>query len=267
MVTIVIPVYKSHPSHWEQRSLHQCLQVLGRYDITLVTHPDCPLDTYDDIAAAHGVVLRRSLFPASYFASVAGYNRLMLSKEFYQRFADKEYILIYQLDAWVFADRLEEWCLRGYDYIGAPVHFRDNEGHITPQVWGVGNGGLSLRRVSYCLRILAQPKWRPFLDLGGLTLRNDMRWHSYLGLPLRLLGHKNTLGYFLRKNINEDILLSIYAAHSFAPVHIPDAETARRFAVESLPSHYFPNPTQDLPFGCHAFEKNEFDNYWKTIMG
>lgn len=59
-------------------------------------------------------------FPDTYFKGIAGYNRLMMSPEFYETFAQWEYILIYQTDAWVFSDRLSEWCSKGYDYIGAP---------------------------------------------------------------------------------------------------------------------------------------------------
>lgn len=44
----------------------------------------------------------------------------MLTKEFYLRFRQWEYLLIYQLDAYVFQDELMDWCNKGYDYIGAP---------------------------------------------------------------------------------------------------------------------------------------------------
>ena len=71
----------------------------------------------------------------------------MLSSEFYRRFSKFEYILIYQLDAFVFKDQLNYWCKKGYDYIGAPWF----EGfHLTKtgvNIIGVGNGGFSLRRV------------------------------------------------------------------------------------------------------------------------
>jgi hypothetical protein len=43
-----------------------------------------------------------------------------LSEEFYQAFTDFEFMLIYQLDAFVFRDELADWCRSGYEYIGAP---------------------------------------------------------------------------------------------------------------------------------------------------
>jgi hypothetical protein len=36
-----------------------------------------------------------------------------LSASFYERFLDTKYILIYQLDAFVFKDELQEWCDKG----------------------------------------------------------------------------------------------------------------------------------------------------------
>jgi hypothetical protein len=59
-------------------------------------------------------------FPKRYFENIEGYNELLLSASFYERFLDTKYILIYQLDAFFFKDELQEWCDRGYDYIGAP---------------------------------------------------------------------------------------------------------------------------------------------------
>jgi hypothetical protein len=45
----------------------------------------------------------------------------MLSIDFYKRFRDYKFILIYQLDAYVFRDELEYWCEQDYDFIGAPL--------------------------------------------------------------------------------------------------------------------------------------------------
>jgi hypothetical protein len=59
-------------------------------------------------------------FPDENFRDISCYNRMLLNDEFYARFAEYEYALIHQLDAFVFSDRLLEWCKLGYDYIGAP---------------------------------------------------------------------------------------------------------------------------------------------------
>lgn len=285
LCAVVVPVYQP-PSALEAVAFRQCLRVLGgRWPIYLVSHQDADLAAYRTMAREAGIELHYRYFAAHYFASVAGYNRLMLSPAFYEQFAEYEYILIHQTDALVWRDELAEWCRRGYDYVGAPIHFRQSDGSMSPKVWGVGNGGLSLRRTQYCLNLLQRglhgwQKHRPFMRMSGLTRRCDMKWHSYLGLLLRRLGQKNTLAYFLRKQINEDVLFSVYAAHSWLRPRIPDEATARQFAIEAFPSKYFPHPMASeaapteqattekarLPFGCHAYDKNEFENYWKPLL-
>ena len=82
----------------------------------------------------------------------------MLSPEFYRRFSDTDYILVCQLDAYIFRDELLSWCKKEYDYIGAPwsapalyrmpilrlwrryFHSRRR----TEKDFKVGNGGLSI---------------------------------------------------------------------------------------------------------------------------
>ena len=59
-------------------------------------------------------------FEKKYFEGLAGYNKLMLSDEFYSAFSSYVYILICQPDVFVFADTLLQWAQKGYDYIGAP---------------------------------------------------------------------------------------------------------------------------------------------------
>ena len=48
------------------------------------------------------------------------YSDYVLSSEFYDTFKAYDYMLLYQLDAFVFEDRLMEFWELKYDYIGAP---------------------------------------------------------------------------------------------------------------------------------------------------
>jgi len=109
-------------------------------------------------------------FDPTYFSSVPAYNRLCFSSAFYRAFSEYEYMLVCQLDAWIFADRLSEWVARGYDYIGAPwcIFCRNRQAcdanNRNECVGAVGNGGLSLRRVS---------KFAEVTSLGISTLANE----------------------------------------------------------------------------------------------
>ena len=115
-VAVVIPFYKNNITGYEMIALQQCERVLAAYP-KIAIKPDkliFPVET-TEISFTH--VLS---FDNHYFNDLAGYNRLMLSAEFYEKFSDYEYILIYQMDCFVFKDELSFWCGQNLDYIGAP---------------------------------------------------------------------------------------------------------------------------------------------------
>src|SRR6185312_10565314 len=69
---------------------------------------------------------RRTL-DARWFRDRSSYNELMFSQAIYSLFADHEFILIHQSDAFVFVDQFTTWCATDIDYIGAP--FWSQYGH------------------------------------------------------------------------------------------------------------------------------------------
>ncbi|AYN03261.1 DUF5672 family protein [Flavobacterium sp. 140616W15] len=115
-VKIIIPIYKEHFGELEEKSFLQCVKVLKNYDIVLVQ----PEGLDNSYITNEFNQIKAISFPKRYFENIDGYNELLLSSLFYEAFLDSEYILIYQLDAFVYKDALEEWCQKGYDYIGAP---------------------------------------------------------------------------------------------------------------------------------------------------
>ena len=115
-IAVIIPVYKTSLDAYERISLDRTIEVLGKHDIYIV-HPE-DLDT--GFLTELYPNLKFRAFPPEYFKGIMGYNRLMLSEEFYSAFSDYEYILICQSDAYIFRDELNDWCEAGYDYVGAP---------------------------------------------------------------------------------------------------------------------------------------------------
>ncbi|MDE6567746.1 MAG: hypothetical protein K2K70_08460 [Lachnospiraceae bacterium] len=118
-------------------------------------------------------------FPKYFFDGIAGYNQLMMLKEFYKRFELYKYILIYQLDAFVFSDQLLHFCKLEYDYIGAPWL----RGHryingLERKYLYVGNGGFSLRKVHAFCRILDNESVR------DISEPEDVFWASRKGLKI-----------------------------------------------------------------------------------
>lgn len=166
---IVVPVYKDFTDLLpnEILSLSQLGKILGRHPIVLVTHNGIDTTTYvNHLVSEDSTSVKIENFDQKYFNDIDGYNSLLLSTEFYKRFSSYNYILIYQLDAWVFRDELEYWCKKGYDYIGAPW-FED---------WGLGkseefreggNGGFSLRTPNKAIKILKRTRLLfLFIDLS-----------------------------------------------------------------------------------------------------
>ncbi len=257
-VAVVVPLYKSVLSAYEQIAFKQGLQTLKKHPIKIVKPVSLDISS---LLAAHPQPEVEN-FADDYFKSVQTYNRLMLSPEFYERFVDYEYILIYQLDAFVFRDELLEWCSKGFDYIGAPWRIERDFSSVTDRIifslkkqlaiWfdlrdkrrgnqpmdvilkmTVGNGGFSLRKVQKMLDIVRnkRPKIEEYLKQEG---------------PL----------------YNEDIFFCIEMNRYFTQVSLPHWREALRFSVEDLPSKAFVLNGGQLPFGCHAWDIHEPD-FWK----
>jgi len=276
---VVIPIYKDNPSPTECASIRQTFRILGKHDIVFVTHKDCVLDEYKKIVDSDEGMMRTEFFNKGYFDSTAHYSDLCFSEEFYLRFKDYEYMLICQTDAWVFRDELDYWCKQGYDYIGAPIYFPYNETHFTDIFFGVGNGGFCLRKISHCLKIVRHDRNKTLLKPLALVrmywyyfryneafTKNIFKRISLIGKMLaKCLGFSNTAQFFIRNHVNEDMLFGTWATQSWGleDCNIPDELTAARFSMELNAPKLYKRLGNKLPFGCHAFEKWNYNDFWK----
>lgn len=266
---IVVPVYKKDIDKWEEISFRRCCEILGQYKITLVTHIQCDCTMYDKIAAEYQVTLAKEYFSINYFENIAAYNRLMLSGEFYHRFLNYKYMLIYQLDAYVFSDQLKYWCNKEYDYIGAPW-FTDylsvKDGGL---LWKVGNGGLSLRKVSTMHKVFAKKgAFLSFMQLWRLKDTNNVTFiRKLLSVCIRALGYKNSISFFLMNYTqNEDVFICQYLEELGVLLNIPSPSEAMYFAYENNPSYLFQMMGEQLPFACHAWKRYEYNEFWKKYI-
>lgn len=266
-VIIVIPVYKNEPSAEECASFRQCLRVLGRYDIAFVTYEGLDCSAYKEIAEQEEVEgIKIELFERDFFKSVFDYNRLCLNPSFYKRFANYKYMLIYQLDAWVFRDELEEWCDKGYDYIGAPWVIRNHKSESYKVMKIVGNGGFSLRKISFCIDVLTKKKHLPILTPKGILKMSNKSWMDYLKFPLQVIGIRNNVATFVggknkKRFLDEDLLFARFK-YSYRKFSIPGPDEAMKFAFETHPSYLFQLNNGKLPFGCHGYKKQEYKEFW-----
>ena len=281
--TVVIPIFKIHPTEEEKKSFIQCLKILHKHHVTLV----CP-EKFDEacyllIAKEQNIVIGIERFMNIYFSDITGYNRLMLSTEFYKRFKKFKYILIYQLDAWVFRDELHYWCEKEYDYIGAPWFEDFDNSTSKSRIIGVGNGGFSLRNVSGILnqiKILKQLqvilKYEKY-NWEGLILRmfkiiRDVTLYSKLEPFYKLTnGQEDYFWCVDMKNVyseyinNKSFVAKLFKLFPIKNLKIADVETAIKFSMECQPARLFEMNNNNLPFGCHAWYKYNYE-FWKPFI-
>ncbi|MFN8415004.1 MAG: DUF5672 family protein [Cytophagaceae bacterium] len=231
-VAIVIPIYKSSLTKEEKCSLAQARNIFSSRKIYLVYPDGLAVTNYSEIIPNVNLIT----FDSYYFRSVQSYSLLLNSPFFYQSFLQHDYILIYQLDAYVFKDELDVWCQKGYDYVGAPWIEADwikKLGLLGKLVYPVGNGGFSLRKVK----------------------------SFYQGAQRLQLVVK----YLWRKKWNEDFFWSSLAKRVLPGFRIPEINEALGFAFEEKPSKCFQLNGNQLPMGCHAWEKYE-PEFWREYI-
>ncbi len=189
-----------------------------------------------------------------WMSSVMSYNAMMLSPWFYEMFADYEYLLICQTDAYVFSDQLLDWCQRGYDYVGAPwlandtfyertlgtlirplmkrlLPMRNYHIHSDHIYHEVGNGGFCLRRISKMIQVL-----RDNQDI----IRQCKGKHERM----------------------EDVLICIILAQK-ETIKKPSWKEALYFSFEKAPRWCLDMTYGTLPFGCHDTNARYWDSFWK----
>ena len=256
-VAIIIPFYQNKLSYYDKISLEQCQKILYNYPKIAIKPKKLEFEKL-----ATGVNFIKTLsFSNHYFENIEGYNKLLLSLEFYKAFLEYKFILIYQLDCFVFSDKLTYWCNQNWDYIGAPwISKTYNKSYLhikylkftraLKNIWigknhnipnslylhnKVGNGGFSLRKVKvfYDLCVIMKPKIDFYLSQKGNLFNEDVFWSM---------------------EVNRETLL----------LNIPNYEEGMKFAFEVPPINSRFLTSDNLPFGCHDWDK--YDKYWKPIF-
>lgn len=233
---VLIPLHTSDVKYRETISLTQCIRILSSYDIYFITPYGLKKHPYYNTFPKVKIVG----FPDYFFHSVTSYSKLLLSSCFYRKFLFYKYILIHQLDAFVFSNQLENWCKKNYSYIGAPWS-NDQQRDLARCLpllpknrfilhAAVGNGGFSLRKV------------REFYYLSFILNKIFLKW------PLT----------------NEDIYWCLIAPLIDPFFKIPSKKEAALFSLETNPKEFFSN-SHSIPFGCHAWEKYDLE-FWKPFI-
>jgi hypothetical protein len=253
-VAVIIPFYKDTITDWEKMALNQCRKILGDFPLIAIkpNHLQLPAEALDIPTVA---------FNDEFFADIAGYNALMLSDTFYEAFLDYEYILIYQLDAFVFKNNLAYWCNQGFDYIGAPwlrninhpdvvKSIKSNIKYFTHTRYNVMDNGIP-----------SKYQYENRVGNGGFSLRNVSKFHQIC------IERKELIDEYLQKGgpyYNEDCFWSIEVNRKRKALNIPGYKTAIKFSVEFSPERAFSLNNGQLPFGCHAWDR--YSDFWRPVF-
>ncbi len=224
---ILIPVYRKMNAY-EKFSYNTLKDTVYNTDIFIVCGNSFDSSEFTE---------NKQCFDDSYFKSLEDYSRLCKSYEFYDRFSDYKYILIYQLDCLIFRDDIDYWCEQDYDYIGAPIVSRNAQWDNAPVV---GNGGFSLRKVDY-FKSITDPN-------GDFRKKYDL----YLNFNRKKDIYEKFEDLYFCEFVNSNWLFDV-----------PIIEDSLKFSIDMNPDIVF-NKDRGLPMGCHAYCKNI--PFWEKLI-
>lgn len=259
-VVILIFTHRPGLSADEEISLRQCWNILGDHPIRLV----CPrgMDTHRYLEIAPGIQVDE--VDPRHLSSLRSYNRFKIDTGFYHRYRKFEFILTYELDAFVFRDDLLHWCEQGWDYIGAPWF----EGHYgaTPDADIIPgcNSGFSLRRVSSALKVLRSFRpIRPLREVYDEWRQVGSLSPGSLALLFRWAISENLFNPGFNKfSQNEDLFWSHLVPGRFPWFKLANFESSAQFSFELMPQRLLAETGGKLPFGCHKWHDLDMP-FWK----
>jgi hypothetical protein len=250
--TVVIPIYKAELSYLEIKSLKQIYTILSSFRITIIKPESLNITCLKEDFSE----LTFTSFPDAYFEGVQGYNKLMLSPAFYEQFFSYKYILIYQLDAYVFKDELSEWCNKGFDYIGAPW--------LKKPIYKLPIIKEFMRFVHCYKQLRGKPSKQSFYDKignGGLSLRKVESHYR------ATLAHQRKIDYYLSQKRSHFYNEDVFWATEVPEFKYPTPLEAIKFSFDKYPALCYKLNNNELPFGCHAWYKRKMKKFWKPIIG
>lgn len=256
---VVIPIHTASPCKMELISFQQCFKVLGNHDIKILAPKGLDLEQYKTVVPDFQVIFIDPVWQSS----VEKYNKLKLSQFFYKLFDAYQFMLTYELDAFVFKDELLFWCEKGYDYIGAPW-FVGYGSPTSNEFLGVGNSGFSLRNIpamqnalkTICLQ---EGMYRPFKTGKKIFVK----WFIALNSFLIKFGENHTIQR--ADNINEDWFITHIIDKEINEFTIAPVKEAICFSFEVKPRYLYELNNNSLPMGCHAWWRYDLD-FWEPFV-
>lgn len=257
-VVIVIPTHRPNLTVDDKISLSHLKRYLGKYDTFFVIPNRISSKTFISM----GFKVKK--VDNNFFGTIRRANEMYLNKRFYEIFKTYDFMLIYQLDALVFSNKIEKWVNSGYDFIAAPW-FRPIVGYFSHKKGSTlsgGNGGFSLRNIQKSLKILD-------IVNKSATRRSKNPLIRQLWFLLALVTSKSHEIWLNAPAdnypFNEDGFWS-YEAPKYDPSYkVALFREALKFSFERFPRKCFALNNRQLPFGCHAWTKYDRE-FWEKYL-
>jgi len=280
--SVCIPVYKSDFNEFEIISIKSHIFKLKAHDIYLLI----PKSKKEKIILS----LRKNNIPDSlYFIHEVEdycleryehYNYLLLSPSFYQFYKSYSHLLIAQIDAYTFADRLIEWCKYELDYIGAPCYQYDK--YWTNNLLFCGVGGFSLRSIDSILNILNKnPIIFKFGDIKKTFNKSNTKGKIILLFKFMLTKifrkdrlkrdikiHRLTSKFMnLFITLNEDLSYGYYLPKYLNYFKVGNLNQSSNFCIDWNVKKLLKEISYSVPFGAHGwFTYPENLEGWKKFI-
>lgn len=212
-----------------------------------------------------------------HFGSAANHNRMLYRTDFWEKFADYEYVLMYHLDALVFSDQLLEWCDKGLDYIGSPFLICKDAPWVREE--RCGNGGFALYRVPSVIKVL----WNRYLAEPSKFVEDHcsrlIEFQNRVIKPMRLAAPawlkssappnlRGQIRKMDRAEVNErgnDLFWSDKAKNYLPGFKVGTLEQGLAFSFEMEPRRCLERTGGRMPFGCHAWAR--YDRaFWEQYI-
>ena len=158
---IIIPLYKDYLYDYEEISLKQCINVLSeKYFINFIIPNNLSIDNLFNkynINIKYNIDYDVIYFDHKFFESINVFNKLLTNTILYDLIVNHvnyKYMLLYELDGFVFYDNLQYWIDKDYDYVGS-LSFEDNSIYDSDKInYYHIIGGVSLRKIEYERQII-----------------------------------------------------------------------------------------------------------------
>ncbi len=255
-IKVLIPLYKDILSDLEVKIIENNIEQLKDFEIIFLLPTSLSTKNFSaQIELKNHTIIRVSDEWLGRKNGISGYNNMLLSKGFYELFTDVKYILICHSDAYIFKNQLSYWYEKDYDCIAAPWVKRSVYQFplISCYMW------IRRKLFSRYLHHLKQDLYNK-IGNGGLSLR---KVSSFITACDK---YSNEIDFFLSQKghlYHEDVFWAIIPSE----FSYPTTEEAMQFSIDTNPKYCYKKLGGELPFGCHGLTRKRLFNFWKDIIG